>query len=1031
MNDQPSIALAEPQTPSAEPSAPSRQLPAELRSLGAAVLVFFFLSGCSGLIYEVVWTRLLRHVTGNTVYAMTTVLCAFMGGLALGSFVAGRIIDRRGNPVLVYAVMEGVIGLYCLSLPWIVDALLPLYQSIYRNFETGHWTFSLIRFVICGAILLPPATLMGATLPVLTRFFARSLDQVGWSIGRLYAVNTFGAVAGTFVTGFFLIRILGTLTSLYLGVALNFVICTAALLMLRHYATSAALDASDGDRPEEQRPPIEPQGVPAIGLDYGRAAGAVLLAGYGLSGMAALVYEVAWSRAISLLVGSSVYAFSLMLTAFIFGLAAGAAAFGRFVDRRRDPMRAMAIVEILIGATALLVVPIIGRLPFFLTMLIAKVSGSFWLIQLIGFGVMVMVMTVPALLMGAAFPLAIRIYTRSAAAVGRSVGTVYSVNTVGAILGAFAGGFLLLPAVGIQGAILGAVLLNVVVGCLFLAACPSLRPGPKVAAGVVVLGLTGAAVAVVPPWDPAKMAFGPFTQAIRMSKDDLQSVAALEAATIGKRIIFHREGVSTTATVAQFPSGQRTLFVNGKPDASSGGDMPTQVLSAHVPLLLHPDPKRVLVVGLASGVTCGSAALYPIERLECVEISPEVVEASHYFDHFNDHVQDDPRFKLILEDGRNHLALTDRKYDVIITEPSNPWMAGIGDLFTREFYEICRDRLNPDGVICGWLDSYSLGEDAFKSIVRTFHEVFPHTSLWNPIAGDFLLVGTRRQGAEFEALLRRFEDPRILGDLKRAGVRSMSDFFSCQLMTKGTIRDYGAGAEIHTDDNAYVEFSAPRTMFGRGGGGNIMQGIMAKRGARLEDLFSSGGKSILFDQLADSAATKRRARRHFDRAWHLATVWKEKAAAIEWFDRALKLEPDYLEAHFEKALVLGQLNDPKRAIWHLERAHRIDPSHVDTNRQLADIRFQQKRYREAVEHALAASESSPYSYEMKLILVRAYEAMGQASEAAEALRAARELGAPVEETAGLLESLRRLAAPAEGSNVDGAELRRELSNLRN
>ncbi|MGA1842909.1 MAG: fused MFS/spermidine synthase, partial [bacterium] len=440
-----------------------------LKMTGGLVLFSFFLSGAVGLIYEIIWTRLLRLVMGNTVFSITTVLCAFMGGLSLGSFWGGKIIDRRSDPLRIYAFLEGAIGIYSLLLPWLIRSTEIFYRPIYQNYHSSFYLFSLIRFFFCGILLLLPTTLMGATLPVLTKFFIRASDRIGWTVGKLYAVNTFGAVLGVFSAGFLLVPAWGVRNTIYLAAMINLFICFCVYLLHRKTSLREGEPAEakiSSIKESERGFQIESDSEEA-GL-LSRKSLRILLIGYGLSGFAALVYEIAWTRILALIIGSSVYAFSIMLIAFIFGLALGSTIFSPFIDKMKDLILLLAVFEMMIGLSALLVVPFFGKLPLFVVKMILQFSHNFWLLQLTEFGLIFLLMLIPTTLMGAAFPLASRIYTRTRAVIGSSVGSIYAANTIGSILGSFMAAFILIPWLGIQKTILAAVLINIIVGSVFL-----------------------------------------------------------------------------------------------------------------------------------------------------------------------------------------------------------------------------------------------------------------------------------------------------------------------------------------------------------------------------------------------------------------------------------------------------------------------------------------------------------------------------------------------------------------------------------
>ncbi len=783
------------------------------------VLWFFFLSGLSGLVYEVVWARLLERVMGATVYSITTVLTVFMAGLALGSFIAGKIIDRRSDPLRVYGILEGLIGVFCLLVPVIVAATIPIYRAAYQGFEATFHTFSLIRFLISGIVLLIPTTLMGATLPVLSKYFTTKYDNLGMTVGRLYAVNTFGAVIGSFAAGFVLMPRFGIIGTVFIAAGINIVV--SALVLIRYRREKAeesggrAPKARErGAKPEPTRPErMQPEPTQPESRNWVLA---LVLAALACSGFAALVYQVAWMRTLSLTIGSSVYAMSLILTAYILGLAIGTTVFSRFVDRSRHLLSTLGTLQVGIGAAALLVVPVLGKLPVWMVAVVESNKGSFATLMFVEFAIVFLVILIPTVLMGGVFPTAIRICTRRVESVGRSVGNVYAANTVGNILGAFAGGFLLIPWLGIQRTIAVAVVVNLILGItILLSGASPTRVRKFVTVGVAALLLV-AVVPAMPSWDPVIMSSGAYLYAdMYMNEARSWDVSKEDAIRLFGTVLYHKEGVATTVTVRQARS-DIYLQSNGKTEASTGPDMRTQKLLAHTPMMLHQDPRDVLVIGLASGVTAGAALSYPIESIDCVEIAPAMIEvAETFFAEANGHCMDDPRLRIVIEDGRNHVAFTARRYDVMISQPSNPWIAGISNLFTREFFTLARDRMNPGGVVGMWFQAYNMSPDEFRMIVRTFSDVFANASVWELDPGiDYMLVGTvGEMKLDYGLLTRRLADESVGADLRSVGVRTPLDYTGLFLMGSGAMRSYAGDAPIHTDNGLELEFSAPKNMY--------------------------------------------------------------------------------------------------------------------------------------------------------------------------------------------------------------------------
>ena len=772
------------------------------RGQRALYSTLFLLSGAAGLIYEVCWTRLLRLPMGNTVHSLTAVLTAFMAGLALGSYLAGKWIDRHRAPLRVYALLEAGIGIFCLALPYLVAAEQPLFRWGYRAFGDSFVAFQLLKFFGCAAVVFVPATLMGATLPVLCRAFFDDASRVGRSIGWLYAVNALGAVAGALVAGFVLLPSLGQRATIGVGVAISLTVATLAWLAQRARAAPAS------PRPPALRPASDTAPVEALAGHWRT----VLLVGYGLSGLAAMVLQIAWTRVLALAFGSSVYAFSLLVGAFILGLAIGSALAGRVADRWPRPVLAFALAELGIGFTALAMVPVFERYPTWMLRLVPALSHDFSRFQFAQFALVFATLLLPTLCMGACLPFVGRALVRRLEHAAAAVGTAYAANAVGTILGSFAGGFLLLPLLGMHRTILAGAAVNLVVGTVLLARLLPRRWALPVAGGLAVA--SGLALALVPRFDPTLFTSGAYLYAEQMAPralaGGLQQLLESE-----QRLVMVREGVAATLAVRDTKVGTRTLLINGKADASDDRDMATQALLGHLPCLLHPAPRDVAVIGLASGVTAHAVAQYPAVRsIDCVEIVPEMPAACRLFEHVNGRILDDPRLHVLIQDGRNHLALTDRTYDVIVSEPSNPWIAGIASLFTREFLAGCRDRLRPGGIMCLWVQLYGLDAHAIRSVAATFQDVFPEATLWETVfASDYLLIGCNGPlQVDWPAFQARLAIPAVAADLALSGVRAPQDVLVRCLAGPAGVRQLSTGGEIYRDDRNRLEFDAPRWM---------------------------------------------------------------------------------------------------------------------------------------------------------------------------------------------------------------------------
>lgn len=768
----------------------------------STIFALFLLSGATSLVYEVLWLRQLILIFGSTQFATSTILSTFMGGLAVGAFAAGRWITRHPavRPLRAYGLLEIGIGLYALVVPALFRGLSPIYQLVWdAGASESFLLLSLAKFVGIAAVLLPPTVLMGATLPLLAREIADDPQRIGGKVGGLYAINTVGAVSGVFVAGFVAMPNLG-LSRTLLGTALvNVALGSGAILLARARGLPVRIEA---------RP-----GASAAAAARPAAVRATLWA-FGLSGFGALVLEVAWTRVLALIVGSSVYAFSLMLLAFLIGLAAGSACFSSFLRRRpaTDAARLLALLLVSAGVLAFATTHLFQLLPrLFGAVFFAWDPGpnGWFAVQLL-LGLMVMFPATFAL--GGVFPAVLQIHARSLDEVSRSVGLVYASNTAGTIVGASVAGFVLLPLLGVQSTVIGVALLELFLGLLmalvWLARSPSRRwtliGGGLLAAAVMVAGQ--------PAWDVRMMNSGVYMNLF--GRDDGWE-GFRGTVYENNEVVFAAEGLTSSIFVADQPEfDNRYLSVNGKIDASTNADMETQLLAAHLPLLLHDGPSDVLVIGLASGITVGAVATHDVERIRVVEIEKMMVPAARLFEAHNNHVLDDPRVAISINDARNELEFSSETYDVIVSEPSNPWMTVASNLFTRDFFRMAGKRLREDGVFCQWIQNYYLPAEDMRSILSAFHDSFPYVMLFETFDGvDLLVLGSRHPLLfDLEEVGERMSDLSVRMDLGRANVRAPEDFLTLFRLGPEQVDRLVAGAPVNTDDNARVEFSAPKTL---------------------------------------------------------------------------------------------------------------------------------------------------------------------------------------------------------------------------
>ncbi len=748
-------------------------------SLGRSLLFSsFLLTGATALVFEVVWTRLLLLSLGATAVAVGAVLGAFMGGMAVGAFLAGRPFVARLDPVLAYAALEGWAGLYGLATPFLLR--LAETQSPVAQFGAA-------------IVLLMPATIgMGASLPVLARALGSDSSWVAVNVGRLYAANTAGAVLGPLVAVFWLFPQLGLHRTLHVASGIDLLVFVAVVALRRRAF-----------------PPWEtPAPEPAEG---GRSHDdALLLLALAVSGAVAMVYEVAWTRVLSLAFASSVYGVTIMLSAFLAGLAGGSAWASTVLRRSRRPASYRAVAWLLAGTAlgAYLSLPLADRLPRLFLALhrgAPEQEASLFVTQ---FFVAALLMLPSALCLGAMLPVAASVPVSIRREVGTRVSRLYTANLVGSATGAVLASAVLLGHYGVSltvrlasgAAIATALFLMVRTGRL------SVKRSAVAAASLLLI------LAISPSQQAVARGIGFYAGLATYQELDAEELRRVVDA---HRMLYYRDGPTATVAVHDV-GGYRVLMINGKTDASNGpGDMQTQLLLAHLPLMVHPDAKRVAVVGWGSGVTAGAALSYPVERVDAFEIEPAVVEGSAHFDEVNGEPLEDSRLQLVVGDARALLRRSPEKYDVIISEPSNPWITGIANLFTREFFRIVESRLSPDGVVCQWFHLYGMSEESTRSLVATFGSVFPEQLLFRMSSGrDVLLLGSRRpMRFSLPGMRGVFEDPAQGPVLGAIGLHYPFDLLvDLALDTRGCA-EFSRGAAINTDDNMRLELSAPRTLY--------------------------------------------------------------------------------------------------------------------------------------------------------------------------------------------------------------------------
>lgn len=877
-----------------------------MRKTKLIVWLIFLFSGASGLIYQVIWTRQLTLIFGSTIFAVSTVLTAFMAGLALGSFYLGRIADKETHPLRMYAFLEAGIGVFAIIFPLLLNFLNAIYILTYRGLDAEFYSLSLIRFVLSFLVLLIPSTLMGGTLPILSKFFIDRLERLGFNAGLLYALNTFGAVVGCVATGFFLIQWLGIQYSLYLGAAINLVVAVIAYCLDRWSLGDEATtsEASPTDAPPE---PVDspPEANPLSRL---------VLYAFALSGFCALAYEVLWTRILVFFLGSTTYAFSTMLAAFLFGIGFGSFIFAWIADRVKSLGSLFGLVQLGIGLSAVVLIPVFGEL-YGISSAFQKVFGPsrFWT-----FVSCVIVMVIPTLLMGASFPLVTRIYTTSAARLGRGIGDVYSINTVGSLFGAFSAGFIFIPLIGIRPSILLMATLNSVMGCALILRSQSVG-AQSLSRPVAIRNLfNGTAIGGV------ILTAGLGAIVLYTSNKPLFLKSSIfQTQRPGDTIIDYNEEVDATVTTLQDDEEVRRLYVDTNQAAdASRWDSPSHRVIAHLPLLLHPAPKEALVVGFGMGVTSYSITQHRV-RVDAVEISKGVVDAAReHFSEVNNNILDNPLFSYTINDGRNHILMTQKRYDMISTGIIHPLVsAGSSNIYTADFYRLCKRILTEDGIMCQWVPLHRLPEQHYKMIIKTFIHVFPHTTLWYKYTPDFIiLIGTQEPlKINYRDFLTRAKTSRIAQGLAHDDLDGMS-LLDSFMMGPESIHRYVGDVPIHTDDRPRLEFFRPLDLVG-----TTVRNIegMATHRERVTPYLTNYGRT-----LDEKNGVRKQFRRYFEATQKLiqgqiAYARGEHDRAIGLFNQGVRINPKDNTIQYNLGVAMGVIvEDEQEELKRLEQAVR-------------------------------------------------------------------------------------------------------------
>jgi spermidine synthase len=812
--------------------------------------IFFFFSGASSLIFETIFTRLLTYTFGNTAHAVSTVLAAFLGGLALGAYSLGRWVDRRGASLATYGTLELLVGVYCLFIPGLFALLTKAYVGLYHALHLGMGSLTVVRFGLAAVAIVVPTFLMGGTLPVLARVLASAVEEFQPLIDRLYAWNTLGAAAGTLASTYLLMPVLGVRGTIYLACGVNGAIFLGVTMWkwkgTQTVGPPATLAAARSADPRRR----------------------VLLAAAFLTGVGALAYEVVWTHALGFLVGNTVYAFGVMLFTFLCGLGGGAHLVARHLRRAQLWPRALAAAQLFLGLAVFVTLPLWNHLPdlfaqglrrawvwdtigigllialrmayvgwrivqprrgggvpwaqvfefsaefVFLAGLVSLKVETLWQYEAAGFVAAELLrflcsfylLILPCLLLGISFPLLLNLATQ-AGGVGVSVGGVYAANTLGTVLGSVLTGFLVLPALGSQATLEAAATLNLLLGLGFALLLVPLSRSRRWILGLVVASLVLLVRGNSTAWDPRRLTRGTYVYFNQGWAVD--------------RVLYVAEDVQGGLTSVISSGRTRTMLSNGKFQGNNTGEIPAQARFALTPTLFTPRFERALVIGLGTGNTLRVVSLFPFQKIDVVEIAPHVVEAARqWFEDVNAGVFDrDPRVALSVADGRNFLLLGRERYDLITIEISSIWISGEADLYNREFYELCRAHLTEGGVLQQWVQIHHMRPQDLLVILNTAAQVFPHVAFFLGEEQGLLIASPGPLECDARQVAALDNLPGVAKELAALDIPSLWSLLGELMLYDSSFREAtgvlhrvsGLPADfVSSDDRPYLEYQTPK-----------------------------------------------------------------------------------------------------------------------------------------------------------------------------------------------------------------------------
>jgi len=764
------------------------------------ILLLFFISGATALIYEVIWSKYLSLLFGSTIQAQTVVLAVFMGGLAIGNKVLGRLADRSRRPLALYGYLEIAVGTWAFCFPTFYNGSDWLFAVVGAGLLEHGLCLLLLKGLLSAALLLCPTILMGGTLPVLAAWLQKSSSAPGQRSARFYSTNTLGAVCGAGLAGFFMVTWVGLPETLQLAAFANILVGVVAVMVSRLQArdTSSVPNTSSSS----------PQTVASEGGAAIRRA-CLLVA---ITGAVSMGLEILASRCLCLIFGASLQSFAIVLVGFILGIGVGSAIIAS--PRTQNWSKEITTVVLLLGAAAwigLLVYSIEGLVEVYRVARsgLNSTAMGYRYYQILSGVFSVLLLGVPAALLGSILPLWLKELSEGSGQFAARVGRLLTWNTLGAVGGVLLTGFVFMPSFGLRNSF--TLLAFLLTGASLLIAWPARKRRTLIAIGVV-----GCLLALVSTSGGQQWRLVLSSGVFRWRETEVSPYKVAQRLGLDQ-MLFYEDAADATVSVQDtgLPGArQRILKVNGKADASTRGDLSTQLLLAHLPMLAKPEAKDVFIFGLGSGISAGALLGYPIDRVCIAENCAPVLRAAKFFEPQNNGVLTNPRVQICREDARTVLKLNPQEYDVIVAEPSNPWTAGVGSVFSREFYQLSASRLKPGGLMAQWFHLYDMNDEIVEMVIRTFATVFPHVEIWDASAGDIIILGSLKAWeSDCRVYQRGFTLAGPRRDLAAIGLTTPEAILALQFASQGTAFAIPGPGPIQTDDFPLLEYAAPRAFY--------------------------------------------------------------------------------------------------------------------------------------------------------------------------------------------------------------------------